>query len=235
MVLGLILLIFALPVTLWAAGFRTKVNLNTPTVVAETDKPTGDWKVSGFFTAGERLIFTIKEGADWEMYADESEPEFQTNILTIPMSIIDPANGTTDFTIVFTILRSPQSLTPPLSFFGGNPTHNDGGLTMEAQYVWAANNESVFYNYVGGGTNLPGIPGIVKYSGYYTAVVNKDWGSREPPSSLKLYEQEVSTVSPYLSSVAPVGVTVMVSGIALSVWGWRQPKYRARQKSHDSR
>lgn len=225
MVLGLILLVCGLPVTLWAAGFRTKVNLNSPTVVGETDQPTGDWKVSGFFTSGERLIFDIKEGPHWGMYADESLPQFSTNILPIDMSIIDPRNETTNFTIFFQVVQSGTALVPPLLFFGGNLTSNDGGLTMEAQNIWVANNQSVFYNPIGG---------IANYNGYYTAVVSKDWGTTEPPMYLKLYEQGVGTASPYLF-VVPIGVAIMVSGIALSVWAWRKPKQRIKQKSHGYR
>lgn len=233
MVLGLILLVCGLPVTLWTAGLRTKVNLNSPTWVAETDQPTGNWTVSGLFTTGERLIFNIKDGAGWGWYATDPNPGSPSTFesLYIDMSIIDPKGGKTNFMIVFEVAASETAITPLLSFFGGNLTHNDGGLTMEPKYVWAANNQSVYYNYQEEG--IGGIGGIVNYDGTYTAVVDKNWTST-PPKYLKLYEQGVSYKSPYLF-VVPIGVAIMVSGIALSVWAWRHPKHRIKQEDHGSR
>jgi hypothetical protein len=234
-VLGLMFLVCGLPVTLWAADFKTKVNLNAPTVVGETDNPTGNWTVSAPFTAGERLIFNIKDGVGWGWYATDPNPGSSSTFesLYVEMSIIDPMGGKTNFTIVFERTGPETEVTPLLSFFGGNLTHNDGGLTMEAHYIWVADNQSVYYNYLEEG--IGGVGGIAKYSGYYTAVVSKNLGTSEPPLYLKLYEQGLSTVSPYLLSVVPIGIAVMVSGVALSVWAWRQPKYRTRQKSHGSR
>jgi hypothetical protein len=234
-VLGLILLVCGLPVTLWTAGFRTKVDLNSPTVVAETDQPTGNWAVSALFTTGERLIFVIKDGDGWGWYASEPNPgspsTFQS--LYIDVSIIDPKGGKTNFTIVFEEATSETAVTPLLSFFAGNLTHNDGGLTMEPEDIWVANNQSVYYNYAKEG--IGGVGGIVNYDGNYTVVVDKAsfGGSSTPPKYLKLYEQGVSTESPYMF-VVPVGVAIMVSGTALSVWAWRQPKRRVKQSARSS-
>jgi hypothetical protein len=235
-VLGLILLVCGLPATLWAAGVRTKVNLNSPTMVGETDLPTGNWTVSSLYTTGERLIFNMKDGDGWGFWASDLNPgtpsTFQS--LYIDVSIIDPKGGKTNFTIVFEEAQSPTAITPLLSFFGGNLTHNDGGLTMEPKYVWAANNQSVYYNYQEEG--IGGVGGIVNYNGIYTVVVDKTafGGSATPPKYLKLYEQGVSTASPYLF-VVPMGVATMASGIALSVWAWRHPKRRMKQRGHGSR
>jgi hypothetical protein len=233
-VLGLILLVCGFPVTLWTAGFRTKVNLNTPTMVSETDQPTGDWNVSALFTTGERLMFVIKDGDGWGWYATDLNPGSLSTYesLYIDVSIIDPTGGKTNFTIVFEKVQSATALVPSLSFFAGNLTSNDGGLIMEPEYVWVANNQSVYYNYAQEG--IGGVGGITKYTGIYTAVVDKTWGGSTPPKYLKLYEQGVSTKLPYLFMV-PIGVVIMVSGIALSVWTSRQPKHRMKQKNHSSK
>jgi hypothetical protein len=236
-VLGLILLMCAFPVTVWAAEFSKKANLNAPTIVGEIDEPRGDWNVTAWFTAGERLIFDVKDGPDWAMYADESIPEMPSTTLFLPVdvSIIDPMNETTNFTIFFQASETSEAVSPELTFFGGNLTSNDGGLIMEAQYVWVAENQTVFYNYLGDG--ITGVGGIAKHSGYYTAVVSKDWGTVEPPMYLKLYEQGVGTVSPYLF-VVPIGLAAMVSGITLSVWASKQPKQpkqRIKKQSQGSR
>jgi hypothetical protein len=229
MVLGLILLLCGLPVTLWMAGFRTKVS-SSIAAVAEADEQqmeTGDWKVSGFFTTGERLIFDIKDGKNWVMEATDPDPSSPTKFdsLQIGMSIIDPKGGKTNFTITFLTVNSPTAVMPSLSFFGGNLTSNDGGLTMEPENIWVANNRSVYYRQIGG---------IVNYDGTYTAVVDEGSAPSTPPMYLKLEEQAVSTKSPYLS-IVPIGVAIMVSGIALLVWSWRRPKYRTKQKGHSSR
>jgi hypothetical protein len=217
----------ALPPTLWTAQYKTTVNANSPTVVGEADSPTGDWKVSGWFTQGEKLIFAIKEGGNWAMYADETLPEMPstTTFLPVDLSIIDPRNETINFTVFFEEVQSEQAVNPLLDFFGGNLTSNDGGLTMLPQNIWASENQTVIYNPVGG---------IVNYNGYYTAIISKNFGTNEPPLYLRLEEQTTKTVSPYLF-VVPIGAAIMVFGVVLSVWTGKQPKQKTRRKSHGSK
>jgi hypothetical protein len=215
--LGLIILIIGFVTTMWLAAFSIKVVAsNYP-----WKSIPNSWEIQESFKATNRLVFELIPGKMW-LFAEPTEPgEFPfSSALFIGVSVIDPNGGKTDFTLVFA--QRTEGVTPQLQFWGARIVSNDGGLSMEEESVWAANNETVYYNYLSVvGENAIG--GIVNYDGVYRVVVNHEMPTE--PARVKLLRQDLAVEHPYLF-IVPVSGVVAGCGVVLSLWAARKPKKR---------
>jgi len=214
--LGLILVIVGGIVSVWAFNFHVKVVLhNYPW------SKTNEWETDEiWFNATDRLIFELAPGKYWGLLA-ERVGEFPFPVLFVDISIIDPNDGKTNLTLVFA-----QAETGGLQFWGGRVTSNDGGLTMEKESFWAANNKTIYYNYFPViGENAIG--GIVNFNGFYKVVVFRD--KPAPPARVKLLRQKLAVEHPY-RFIVPISGATVVCGVFLSSWGLRSFKKRFRPR-----
>lgn len=214
--LGIIALAIGLT-TMLETGIFSKDVITYTTPWQNSDK----WEISGNFTAGNMLNFTIVPGADWGLMAEPKRPggQFPFDSLPVDVSLIDPNGGTTNFTYVFA-QANQEGLEPQLMGFGATPTSNDGGMTLRKEDILAESNQTIFYN---------GIKGIVKYSGIYRAVVVSS-GLPTTPKYLRLYRLDMSVERPYLF-LTPIGGVIVGSGVALSAWGAKKPKHNIKRKN----
>lgn len=212
--LGLVLLIVGFILTLWATTYRSEVILSN-----YTHEKQDEWEISYDFEVGNRLIFEVVPGENWDWYA---EPKyfggpFPFDNLPVTAAIIAPNGVATNITMVWAVGES-TGITRPLIFFGGTPTSQVEGLTMEEKNWMVEGNGSIYYNPVGA---------IVKNNGTYKAVVLEQW-LPSPPRYVRLVKQRIAFELPYLY-VTPIGVVVMGIGVILPVWAGRKPKHRVRQ------
>ena len=221
-VIGLIILVIGLIATVEAGTYSRKKT--TITSHLEGTKDT-DWEISGEFTEGNGLNFSVTPGTDWGMYAEHPAPGDPITFpyTTIFIYIIDPNGGTTNFSYVYAQTGQEQGIHLGLAPFGVNVTSNDGGIDMKDTSVIAQHNHTIYYT---------GIQGIVKYTGTYKVVVDSaEWPT--PPRYLDLYKLRIDVEMPYLF-VVPFGGTVTGFGVLLSAWAAKKPrpsaKHRIRKK-----
>lgn len=212
--IGLVVLIAGAVFTVWAVSAK-QLSVYTYEPRYETKE---EWEISGNFSAGDRLNFTVIPAENWGLQAyTDPDPNGDFTLgpfLPVDISIVDPAGGKTNFTYIFA--AEPGSTITILKEYGAKVVSNDGGLTMEEGNVFAQNSNKTFYRVVGG---------IAKYGGIYRAVVAPFFN---PPRYLYLYRQKLTTELPYLS-MTPYGGVAFVAGAVVSGWAVRrQPKHRSK-------
>lgn len=221
--LGLICLLVGFLIILWAASYETKVNSST-FLVGETRL---SWEVSSLlsnFTAGNRLIFQITPAREWGFMLDPwqgTDFPIQKDHLSIDISIIDPNGGKTNMTVYF-VEAGPAEIYVPIQFFAATVISNDGGLSMEKEYIIAEKNGTAYYNY----NNA--VSGIVNYDGPYKVVIINDYALGTKPLHLELYKQYVEREKPYFFLV-PIGGIIIGIGFVLIVIAMRKTRHKVRQ------
>lgn len=134
----------------------------------------------------------------------ESFPDGGGNA-TIYVEIVDPYGNKTVFKVVFSRVGGYPA---PPKF---SVVSNEGGLIVSEP--------------------LGEIGGIVCFKGYYLAnITTRNW---ERPRTLQLHAEIVEKEYPYLS-ILPVGITLIVVGGSLSIWGAKSSKRRLRSRMKKS-
>jgi hypothetical protein len=178
-----------------------------------------EWEISGNFTAGNALNFSITPGDNWALFAERPPPNSPIifNYVTVYAYIIDPNGGKANFSYIYAQAGQEQTYLTLIPF-GVVITSNDGGISMQDTDVIAEDNQTVYY---------AGIQGIVKYNGTYRAGVDKVLPS--PPRYLYLYRKILSIDTPYLFAT-PLGGLAIGTGAILLAYGLRKPKRVFRGK-----
>ena len=217
---------FAVGLILIFTGFIIALIAYAPSEAKDYKKVTEarqKWSVSANLTKGQVIWVEIRQHMNWSVglfdFDDELYPGFA--ILYVGVDIKDPYGKTTEFLMVWGILResvyAPEILTRALTILDINVTRNEGGLDPTPFLIKSGN--SSYYSDVGG---------IVQYNGTYTFTVGKIWPTRNDPPSVIWIGERLTWIEYPFTFMLPVGLVIIGGGTILTWFSLKRKKLKRK-------